>query len=438
MPQSLRLLPAALLGVGTYLLVSRSSSQSFVTTGTSARQSRTAMRGFKDDFYAWKDTLSKDDQALLLKQAQNEFNKKFRSGDDFKKTVDQEKIAAFGKVLQKFFDNEREDYKKEEAMRAPDYQALQKRAGQVGYDFGLKSETVEIDRDADRRWATASRKMAMAEQEGKEYPDSSPLEELFPIANDAEHHENNVKTLEKLKEDSKGFKDLDAMFKDFSIPAAGEDFKVMMPRVLFEKLGDYANQYKEKLEAYKKDHSESEAESYANGELQEEWVKTLGTLVGEYYEARQEVEKEVTQLKKFFRSQKEMPGKTKADIVKQIWKELPKWSDSPVPPLDEEMLADLAKEPASVEGEFKHNWGTAEKLYKSEAIDSFGNRYLLGVFEDTKDAEKAFDAWNKEYEKAGQDVKESMKNWAKQQEAELAEEQDSVDRIRKALEEARR
>ena len=30
------------------------------------------------------------------------------------------------------------------------------------------------------------------------------------------------------------------------------------------------------------------------------------------------------------------------------------------------------------------------------------------------------------------------KNWAKQQEAELAEEQDSVDRIRKALEEARR
>ncbi len=39
---------------------------------------------------------------------------------------------------------------------------------------------------------------------------------------------------------------------------------------------------------------------------------------------------------------------------------------------------------------------------------------------------------------AGADVKEDLKNWAKQQEAELAEEQDSVDRIRKALEEARR
>ena len=33
-----------------------------------------------------------------------------------------------------------------------------------------------------------------------------------------------------------------------------------------------------------------------------------------------------------------------------------------------------------------------------QAIDSFGNRYLLGVFENKDDAKKAFDAWNKEYE----------------------------------------
>jgi len=46
---------------------------------------------------------------------------------------------------------------------------------------------------------------------------------------------------------------------------------------------------------------------------------------------------------------------------------------------------------------FKHNWGTAEKLYKSEAIDSFGNKYLLGVYETVKEAEKAFDEWNKEH-----------------------------------------
>ena len=108
-----------------------------------------------------------------------------------------------------------------------------------------------------------------------------------------------------------------------------------------------------------------------------------------------------------------------------------------------------------------------------QAIDSFGNKYLLGVFENKADAEKAFDAWNKEYVQAtnrkqknvaiqtwhkspslpdhfqifsairsgasflclyflvrplcdhgmiqaGKDVKENLKNWAKQQEAELA------------------
>ena len=42
-----------------------------------------------------------------------------------------------------------------------------------------------------------------------------------------------------------------------------------------------------------------------------------------------------------------------ADIVKQIWKELPKHMDTPVAPLDEEMLVDLAKEPAVIEGAWK-------------------------------------------------------------------------------------
>ena len=41
---------------------------------------------------------------------------------------------------------------------------------------------------------------------------------------------------------------------------------------------------------------------------------------------------------------------SQADIVKQIWKELPKHMDTPVAPLEEEMLVDLAKEPAVIEG----------------------------------------------------------------------------------------
>ena len=64
------------------------------------------MRGFKDDFYAWKDSLSKDEQALILKQAQNEFDKKFRKSDEFSQDLPEEKIQSFAKVLKKFFDNE--------------------------------------------------------------------------------------------------------------------------------------------------------------------------------------------------------------------------------------------------------------------------------------------------------------------------------------------
>ena len=109
MTQSIRLLPAVLLGAGAWCLVSllSGSSQSFVTTSAgSAKPSRTAMRGFKDDFYTWKDSLSKDEQALLLKQAQNEFNKKFRKSDEFSSDLPEEKIQSFAKVLKKFFDNE--------------------------------------------------------------------------------------------------------------------------------------------------------------------------------------------------------------------------------------------------------------------------------------------------------------------------------------------
>ena len=65
-----------------------------------------------------------------------EFNKKFRASDEFKKSVSEDKIESFGKVLQKFFDNEREDYKKDVAMKTPDYDALQKKANQAGC-FGI-------------------------------------------------------------------------------------------------------------------------------------------------------------------------------------------------------------------------------------------------------------------------------------------------------------
>merc|ERR1719410_61446 len=159
-------------------------------------------------------------------------------------------------------------------------------------------------------------------------------------------------------------------------------------------------------------------------------------LTDKYISARDEVQKDADTMKDFFRSQKEMPGKTKADVLKEIWAELPKYSDKPVPPLDDEMLAELGEEPAIIEGEFKHSWGTADKLYKSEAIDAFGQKYLLGVFETKAEAEKAFAEWNSEYEKARSDMKAEMQQWSKQEQARLDKDTTGQERIKKVLDEA--
>merc|ERR1719254_70782 len=161
-------------------------------------------------------------------------------------------------------------------------------------------------------------------------------------------------------------------------------------------------------------------------------------ITNNYWKARAEVEDDVKVMKDFYLSQKEMPGKTKADILKEIWAQLPSVVDKPVPPLDEEMLAELAEEPAIIEGEFKHSWGIADKLYKSEAIDAFGMKYLLGVFDTKEEALKAFTEWNDEYEKARADMKSEMQQWSKQENARLEADTSGADRIKKILEEARR
>eukprot|EP00438_Fugacium_kawagutii_P023881 Skav233795 [mRNA] locus=scaffold780:419395:439050:- [translate_table: standard] len=267
-----------------------------------------------------------------------EFNKKFRASDEFKKSVPQDKIESFSKVLQKFFDNEREDYKKDVAMKTPDYDALQKKASQVAYDFSLKRSIIEVDRDADRRWSFATDKMQLAADKGETFSDSAPLEAVYLFANEGENHTNNEKTLEGLKkaiQDASGDKDVAKVAKmldGFKVPAAGEEFGVRLPRKLVEDLQSLAGEWS----AMKEGKSDDEADKM--------WWTMSAELVSKYYATREEIEKEVEGVKKFFRSQKDMPGKTKARHVKQIWKELPKHVEGPVAPLDEDMLADLAKD----------------------------------------------------------------------------------------------
>merc|ERR1740129_1492781 len=107
---------------------------------------RTAMRGFKEEFDAWRASLSPEEQTMIQSQAEGVFNKKFRKSDEFKKNLPEEKVQAFTKILEKFFDAEAEDYKKEEEAKSPDYEGLTKKAGQKQMDFSLKERVVEVNR----------------------------------------------------------------------------------------------------------------------------------------------------------------------------------------------------------------------------------------------------------------------------------------------------
>merc|ERR1719433_1639116 len=180
---------------------------------------------------------------------------------------------------------------------------------------------------------------------------------------------------------------------------------------------------------------EEEMKKFVKEKVPEIGARTIAFLIDNYVGARDEVESDVETMKAFYRSQKDMPGKTKADVLKEIWEEIGKVTDKPVPPLDEE---ELAEEPAIIEGEFKHNWGTADTLYKSEAIDAFGAKYLLGVFETKDEAKQAFEDWNGEFEKARGEMKAELEQWGKQEQARLDRDTEGQERIKEVLENARR
>merc|ERR1712151_1458739 len=208
--------------------------------------------------------------------------------------------------------------------------------------------------------------------------------------------------------------------------------------VMVNQLHHVGQRMKKELDEYAKDKDEEHMKDIYENKMPEIGARTIKHLTEKYTSARDEVQTEADNMKAFFRSQKDVPGKTKADVLKEIWAELPKITDKPVPPLDEEMLAELAETPAVIEGEFNHTWGTADLLYKSEAIDAFGAKYLLGFFDTKAEAEKAFADWNGEYEQARADLKVEMAQWSKQEQARLDKDTSGADRIKQALDEARR
>lgn len=386
---------------------------------------------------------------MIQAQAEGEFNKKFRKSDEFKKNLPEEKVQAFTKILQKFFDAEAEDYKKEEDAKQPDYEGLSKKAGQKQMDFSLKNRIIEVNRDADRRYKFASSKINEAVDNGEMFPQSSPLLETWVIKNDDEKsHEMAVKVLDWIKKASEhesATPETKATLEKTvaqGVPAMGEPFELLLPQVIVNQIHHMTEILQGELASITDSVSQADFDKYVKEKVPEIGARTIAHLVGKYIEARDDVEKEVEQMKYFYRTQgdkeEEMKGKTKADVLKEIWEAAAEMADNPIPPLDEEVLAELAEEPAIIEGEFYHNWGTANYLYKSEAIDAFGSKYLLGVFETKDEATKAFEDWNGEYEKARGEMKAELEQWGKQEQARLDRDTAGQERIKEVLETAKR
>merc|ERR1712187_411843 len=347
-----------------------------------------------------------------------------------------------------FFENEAEDYKKEVEAKTPDYDQLLKKAGDKKMDFSLKSKIFEVNRDADRRYKFAAMKIAEAERNGEKFPPSSPLVEPFWFKNDDEDsHKTLVEVMEMIKgaaadpscppETKKMFEETVAQ----GVPAMGEAFGAELPSALVTQLNTFSNMFARTVEAQKANMTDAEFTKFEEEELPGIWIDVANHLIKKYVETRDMVEQEVEEQKTFFRSQakyKDDKTRTKADVLKEVWAELPKYTEKPLPPIDEELLAELAEMPAVVEGEFMHSWGTADVLYKSEAIDAFGGKYLLGVFETKEEAQKAFEDWNGEYEKARSTMKDELEQWGKQEQARLDADPEPMERIKKVLEQARR
>jgi hypothetical protein len=386
----------------------------------------TAMRGFKEDFDSWKSTLGTDEKDLLLRQAQGELNKKFRKSDDLTKDISDDKIESFGKIMQKFFDSEKEDYLKDQEAKPPNYNALKDRGDSASaFDWGLSYSVVEIDRDAERRYEFAMERMLKAKESGTTFGQSATYAEPVGIRNDNEElHKSNQVVLDVMKKAAAADGASDALKKaaaEFELPPMGRNFTQIVPKSLHETFMKAVEILKAKAGAYGANHTEEETKKWIKDVLQPEWLEALVGLEKKYYDAVDTVAGDVADMKKYYMTQKgrekELADKTKADILKEIWAELPKLTDKPVPPLDDEILAELAQEPAIIEGQFNHNWGTADKLYKSEAISPFGEKYLLGIYESLEESEKAFHSWNEEYEKAREQLKVERDQWGKQEQA---------------------
>jgi len=395
------------------LLVSRQAvpeSPAFLRGAASVALPRSPVvrNAFVDEFQEWRKSLTEDEQAMLGRQSKYMFNKTYRGSDEFDADISDEKIEKIGTILSKYFENEAAEYKKERLSKKQDPNALFEKSGGKTMEMTLSNNIVEVDRKADRRYYWSMLRLWEAKQKGEamESASSYSIEVDVPsdIASDVSGMLGDLSPALK--------KEVEAELKNAKKPSG----KMMVPEVLVKQMEQYAEMADEMAEADSSFDKEKELKS-----KRAEMVKA-------YVKAFDQVEKDARTQADFYNGMKK-GSQTKADVIKSLWPKLSEVSKKPLPPLSEEFLLDLAAMPAYEEKAFKNKFGVADKLYKSEAVDPFGTKFLLGVFETEAEAKKAFNEWNKAYEESREKQLEKMAQWAKRQQAKMDTTADAQERV---------
>merc|ERR1719343_1122023 len=179
-------------------------------------------------------------------------------------------------------------------------------------------------------------KIKAAEREGKKFPQSSPLLEKWGLLNnDTKSHEyikQTFKIMEELSKDAncppEAKKYIEEWLKE-GVPAMGENIELAIPQVLMQQFMFMRATIKKDLETMVEQDGEEKTKKWMEENLKELEGGVMEQLIDNYVTARDDVQKDADDLKKFFQSQQDKPGKTKADVLKELWAELPKYSDKP-------------------------------------------------------------------------------------------------------------
>jgi len=126
------------------------------------------------------------DNTVSENQVKDEFYKKHRKSDKFKRNLPEEKDDFFKHIVGSLFYAEAGDYKKEVTTGMPGYVGFAQCSGEKKMDFSLKSKIDQENREADRCGHFATLNIRMAQHRGEVLLKSLPLMEKWVVQNNDE------------------------------------------------------------------------------------------------------------------------------------------------------------------------------------------------------------------------------------------------------------